>query len=29
VTVESLAVFATSGAPVRLKAFLPRLRDWV
>ena len=28
-TEESLARFATSGAPVRLKAFLPRLRDWV
>jgi len=28
-TAESLAAFATSGAPVRLKAFLPRLRDWV
>ncbi len=28
-TEESLAAFTTSGAPVRLKAFLPRLRDWV
>ncbi|MCB1339392.1 MAG: hypothetical protein KDK10_18705 [Maritimibacter sp.] len=28
-TEDSLAAFATSGAPVRLKAFLPRLRDWV
>lgn len=28
-TEDSLAAFATSGAPVRLKSFLPRLRDWV
>jgi len=28
-TLESLAAFATSEAPARLAAFLPRLRDWV
>ena len=28
-TEESLAAFATSGAPARLRRFLPRLRDWV
>ena len=28
-TLDTLLAFATSGAPVRLKAFLPRLRDWV
>ncbi len=28
-TLEALLAFPTSGAPVRLKAFLPRLADWV
>jgi len=28
-TLETLTAFPTSGAPVRLKAFLPRLADWV
>ena len=28
-TLDTLLAFTTSGAPVRLRAFLPRLRDWV